>query len=175
MCDYDRERIEKLRLPAIDPYISYEDIYLNFYRRFAENNALMHFEKRYGDAYLYAFSNAAPSINDGELIVGKSDRKFTPEEQAEWDVLKKHTVPMIALSRGQDSHLTVDYELLLGKGISGVLDIVRKKRAALDLSKAEDIKKDLFYEACELSLKAVVVLSNRYADEAEKQAENCKD
>lgn len=175
MCVYDRERIEKLRLPAIDPYISYEDIYINFYRRFAENNALMHFEKRYADAYLYAFSNAVPSIDDGELIVGKSNRKLTSEEQAEWDVLKKYTVPMIALSRGQDSHLTVDYELLLGSGIIGVLEIVRNKRAALDPSKAEDIKKDLFYEACEHCLNAVVVFSNRYADEAEKQAESCND
>ncbi len=175
ICDYDRERIEKLRLPAIDPYINYEDIYINFYRKFAENNALAHFEKRYADAFYYAFSNASPSIDDGELIVGKSDRKFTPEEQAEWDVLKKYAVPMIALSRGQDSHLTVDYELLLDKGISGVLDIVQKKRAALDLSNAEDIKKDLFYGACELCLKAVAALSNRYADEAEKQAGDGKD
>ncbi len=175
MFDYDRERIENLRLPAIDPYISYEDIYIYFYRKFAENYALMHFEKRYGDAFLFAFSNALPSIDDGELIVGKSDRKLTDEEQTEWDMLKKYTVPMIALSRGQDSHMTVDYELLLQSGIAGVLEILREKRAVLDLSKADDIKKDLFYEACEKSLKAVVVFSNRYADEAEKQAENCKD
>ena len=76
--NYHRERIEKLREKAVKPYVSLQEFFLHFYRRYIDNDALLHPELRYADAPRHAFSHAAPSIDEGELIVGKPGARLSP-------------------------------------------------------------------------------------------------
>ncbi len=171
--DYDRERIEKLREKAVKPCVSLQEFFLHFYRRYIDNDALLHPELRYADALRYAFSHAAPSIDEGELIVGKPGARLSPEEQEEYDQLVRMTARSVVADCGQDSHRAIDYDLLLTAGIEGVRVRIEEKRSALDLTREEDMKKEIFYQSALISLEAVVIFSNRYADRAEELAAAC--
>lgn len=172
---YDKERIERLREKAIHPTISIQEYCLYFYRRYIENDALLHPELRYADALKYAFSHATPSIGEDELLVGKADARLSPEEQEEYDKLMRTTARAVIANCGQDSHRAIDYGLLLSAGAHGVKARIEQKRAALDLTREEDMRKDIFYQSALLSLEAAVILSNRYADKAEELAAACGD
>lgn len=71
--------------------------------------------------------------------------------------------------------MAVDYDRLLSQGIVGILESLRAYRAALDTTCTADLEKDLFYASCERCLQAVLRLSERYAEEAERQAAVCGD
>jgi len=170
MNERNRERIERLRDAAVEPFISYDEFYLHFYRRYAENAALGVKEKRYADAYRYAYEQASPSIFDGELIVGRGAKALSEEQREEWKTLRETVAREATHIGGQDSHMAVDYELLLKEGIAGV-----KNRISEKLCAETDGKKILFYETCLACLESVVLFANRYADEAERQAADCAD
>jgi hypothetical protein len=61
---------------------------------------------------------------------------------------------------GQDSHMAIDYDLLLSKGIKGIIADIDKYLEACD----EDKKP--FYNACKVCLNAVITFSRRYSSEA---------
>ncbi len=166
----NRERIERLRNAAVEPYISYSEFYLHFFRRYSENEELGALNARYADAFRYAHEHVTPFIAEDELIVGRGAVRLTEEEQAEWDRLREEVAADFTVCAGQDSHMAVDYELLLAEGTSGVKARIEKK-----LSAETDGKKISFYETCIACLDATVVLANRYADEAARQAETCAD
>ena len=63
----NRERIERLRNAAVEPYISCDEFYFNFYRRYAENEQLGVREKRYADAYRYAHEHTTPYIAEDAI------------------------------------------------------------------------------------------------------------
>lgn len=68
-------------------------------------------------------------------------------------------------------HMIVDYPLCLRKGVRSVIESIRQYRAGLDLCDAEYTDKKLFYDAAEITLEAVIRFAHRFADLAEKQAE----
>lgn len=111
------------------------------------------------EAFYSAFSNLTPSISEGELIVGKRDVPMSAEEQTEWDNAYKN----IALNRknkaggGQDSHMAIDYELVLTVGINGIVE--RIDRFLENCSE----EKVTFYRCCKRCLQAVIMHSENYA------------
>ena len=66
------ERIEKLRLVALEHYPRNDEFYYNFYKKYSADTRESEYEK-YADAYYHALTNFTPHITDGELIVGESE------------------------------------------------------------------------------------------------------
>ena len=164
------ERIEKLRSKALCPAIQYGRFHIDFYDRYLSNVSSVGKRKAYAEAVSYAFDRVVPVIDEGELIVGKcGDRPLNEEESRRYREICESASQVIEMM-GQDSHMAVDYELLLQKGIQGVLEDVRKKRLA-----SADARKTEYYICCEKSLEAVIRLADRYSAYASGQAVLCRD
>jgi hypothetical protein len=116
------KRIELLRKQVFENLNFSEEFHYLFYKSYAQHAGLPE-EERYAEAFYFAFSMLAPSINEGELIVGKRDIPLSADKQQEWEEIYKP----IAKGRsqqagyGQASHMAVDYELLLSEGILGII------------------------------------------------------
>jgi len=112
------ERLQKLRSRVFETSLFSNEFHYLFYKEYERLSALSENE-RYAEALYFAFSNLTPSISEGELIVGKRDIPLSAEAQKEWDNIY---LP-IAQARqdkaggGQHSHMAIDYELVLSKGI----------------------------------------------------------
>lgn len=68
-------------------------------------------------------------------------------------------------------HVIMDHEKILRRGLRSIISEVRDRRAALDLSRTENLEKDLFYQAAEICLEAVITWAHHYADAADRLAE----
>lgn len=68
-------------------------------------------------------------------------------------------------------HVLLPHERILREGLRAVIGRIEAARANLNLSLAEDIDKEHFYHAQLICLKAAIAWANRYADEAQRQAE----
>ncbi len=156
-------RIEFLRDKVFNGNITTEEFMYHFYKSYENNSELSEFE-RYGEAFYNALSNLTPSIFEGELIVGRFDLPLTGEEKKEWN--EKYSAIALARQRkaggGQDSHMAIDYELLLSKGITGVIERINSLKISADREKTE------FYNCCIKCLEAVIHYSERYSEAALK-------
>lgn len=170
MNEYNIARINALREKAISPPHSFAHMNFKFYCRYNENEDLGSIEMRYADAFAYAMDNTAPAISMGELIVGKPQHPASEEEINIWNSGLHTLGEQVSTHFGQDSHMAIDYSLLLTKGIVGVIDIIDGKMDSCDDSEKLD-----FYKACRICLEAVCRFSEKYADEAEKMSESCPD
>ena len=171
--NYDVKRIEKLRSDALSCVISYEEFYYLFHKRFITTYGRATYASRYADAYEYALENVAVSIDECELIVGKTaSRKLSDDERTEWNELRKYSVAAHASPFGQDSHMAIDYDLLLKRGIKGIIEDINTYKSKLSDMNVDDFEKMDFYDSCIRCLNAVVKFSNRYADTAELMAQS---
>ena len=155
------KRIEALRAKALSHKPCTDEFYYRFYLNYGEYGEAVD-EARYADAFSAAFSALTPDISDGELIVGKIGSFLTEKEQADWEQTYRPIARQAcrAAGGGQDSHMAIDYELLLSEGICGILD-----RIEAYLLCCEEAKKP-FYLSCKACLLAVIRHSERYAEEA---------
>lgn len=175
MNDYYCDKIEKLRTVATHPHFQespqfdFTAMYYSFFKKYAVNEAEGSRERRYADAFYTAMSEAVPPIGEDELIVGKPVHPLPLEKAAEWESLKPLVNSFVSMG-GQDSHMTVDYALLLEKGVTGVISVIEGYEKETD-----DAEKKDFYYCCRRCLEGTVVLSRRYADEAERLAGKCND
>ncbi|MCL2819995.1 MAG: glycyl radical protein [Oscillospiraceae bacterium] len=69
-----------------------------------------------------------------------------------------------------DAHIAADYETVLKEGLLGVRNRTLNAESSLELTRAEDIKKSFFYKAVLIVLDAIEAFSLRYAELAEKLA-----
>ncbi len=160
-------RIENLRNGAVLPVRKDFDFKLYFYEKYEELSDKPYYE-RYSQSYMHAFSNMKPTIDEGELIVGKSVRELSRDEADRWEGHTGAYADSILdeIQVGQDSHMAIDYDLILTKGISGIIADIDEK------SKTASGEKLDFYNTCRTCLEAVIVHSNAYADEAERLAKD---
>ena len=163
------KRIENLREQALRGAWSLDQVYFNFYRIFEKNAALGSLEKRFANAYDFALSEIEPSIDEGELILGKPVHFLDPRDCEEWERLKAGIVAETKTQMGQDSHMAVDYEKLLKKGIQGVIFEIDGYLKNCDVDKRD------FYECAKTCLQAAAGLSGKYAFELMMRAEDCED
>jgi formate C-acetyltransferase len=127
-------------------------------------------------AKAYALRHARPAIDPGELLVGKPDpAPLTAEERQELDQHRATTMRAMPRLQGQASHMAIDYEKLLRLGASGVQDQIRGLRRGLNLELPGDIDRDQFYLACLDALDGLLAFADHYAEEAERQADDCPD
>lgn len=71
---------------------------------------------------------------------------------------------------GGVGHSVVNYEKVMRKGFSGILEEVEEARAGLDRSDPDVIKKEQFYDAVIITYKAAIEYGHRYAKLAEEMA-----
>ena len=170
LSDDDKARISRLRAAALDSGFDTEEYLYYFWKRYREKR-WMESEPRYAEALSYMFDSVETVIGDDELIVGRiSNRKLTDEEKAEYRLLAEWTMPGAPVPEGQDSHMAIDYQLLMDKGISGIIADIGRLRSEQDDCDPEGLRRIEFYDAAEKCLRAVVRFARRYADAAEKQA-----
>ena len=164
------ERIEKLRLDALNHKLNIREFYYHFYK-FYDAHRDMERLMLYGESMYYAFSNMTPYIVDGELIVGRNLPELPAEVQKELDEKydKIWHDEIGGFQRGQDSHMAIDYELLMKNGIVGIIGIIDGY-----LTSCPEEKRP-FYLCRKRCLEAVIAYSERYADYAEKLASECAD
>lgn len=170
------ERTEFLRSKALEasPKIDNREWDYLFLKGYHISGADADITRR-GDAKGYQLSHSTPVISDRELIVGKPFMGvMSSDKEEEYTKLKENGSMMIRLS-GQASHMAVDYELLLAKGISGVRSSVENYRDSLDLSDPENIPKDAFYRACIAALDGVTAYAENYRLKALELASAEKD
>jgi len=65
---------------------------------------------------------------------------------------------------------TAGYEDVITLGIKGIKERIAEKKAALDLTNPGDYEKDYYLESLMTVADGIVLLANRYAEEADKQA-----
>ena len=164
---YYLDKIKKFRDLAVEPRVSYmENAYL-FAKRYNENEHLIHPELRYADAYKYVYENVSINIDAGELILGKPSNGFRSEEEKKefYEVLFPNNKEALE-GQGQSSHMTVDYDLLLKLGTTGIKAKIEKLE-----SETDDESKLLFYYSCKASLEALEIYAERYSEKAKEIAE----
>lgn len=164
------ERIEKLRKRALEFDYCKDEFYYLFYREYAKN-ADANEHQRYSEALYAALSELTPYIGEEELIVGEYHCALSESEKEEY---QKRYLPMLKqrwqdTGGGQESHMAIDFEKLLSKGILGILGEIESY-----LESCEEEKKP-FYAACKTSLLAVVRHSERYSSLARLLAEKESD
>ncbi|MBE6609203.1 MAG: hypothetical protein E7634_00890 [Ruminococcaceae bacterium] len=158
-------RIEGLRQTALQHnHINNEFLY-RFHKRYGDKELGMDYRK-YADAFDFAFSELTPNISSGELVVGEIMNGLTASEREEWETVYKP----LAIERtklaggGQDSHMAIEYELLLSQGLNGIIGRIEEYLKACDAEQAE------FYSAAKSCLLAVIKHSENYSALAIKLA-----
>ena len=163
-------RIESLRLDALCTSFSKDEFYYHFYKQFDKSSDKSEY-LQYAESFYSAFSELTPKIADGELIVGRIQNTLTPEQQEEYNTvyLPIAKAKCDRSGRGQDSHMAIDYELLLSQGLNG---IIRRIDEYLKSASGESAE---FYATAKTCLLAVIRHSEKYAELAQELAENTTD
>lgn len=164
------ERIAALRKEALAEERFSWEFYYHYMKSYTTITAENEYE-HYSLAFYDAFSRLTPSISEGELIVGKYAHPLSPEQAKEWDEIYQPLWKQFSsdAGKGQDSHMAIDYDLLLTEGILGI-------QAKIDgyLTDCEDAKRP-FYLACKRCLDAVMLHAAHYSETARILAEQTKD
>ena len=164
------QRIEALRNRVFKNLAFSDEFYYLFYKNYEQNAELIE-EERYAEAFYFAFSNILPSISDGELIVGKHDIPLCDEKLQEWqDIYKPIAIDRrVKAGGGQDSHMAIDYDLLLSKGLLGIIATIDEYLLTCDK------ENEAYYKCCKRCLEAVIKYSENYADLALKMSKETDD
>lgn len=160
------KRIELLRERALSHSVTMEEFQYRFHKYYSQNPSHSEYS-RYADAMYHAYTSLTPSIYDGELIVGAYADNMTKEEVHEWQSSLRQVYIKRAenAGSGQDSHMAIDYELILSIGLGGISDKIDR------IMKNSTEKQREFYLACQKCLEAVCDYSDNYAKAAEKLSE----
>ncbi len=102
----------------------------------------------------------------GKTIEDRAREIWPPEVTAAFDQL----APFILTEIGGIGHMLINHERVLERGLLAVVEEAGEKRRVAK----DDARRD-FYEACEIAGRAVIAWANRYADEAQRQADAATD
>lgn len=166
------ERIERLRRHALEKKIDHTEWYYLFHKGWMAFHGQRSSAVRTALAQNFYFENVHIEIDPDELVVGKlASRSLDEAEAAEWSALKQVSVPAARAARGQNSHLAIDFDLLLSRGISGIAADIRQRMGLLDTASPGAFEKYDFYESCLAALDGLAAFSRRYAGKAAEMAE----
>ena len=123
-------------------------------------------------ATAYVLENMPVIIDEDELIVGKPDLSELSEEDAQRLADYEKYMEMAAPNYfGRVDHCALDFEKLLRVGVKGLIEEIENYRSSLSYHEMEDVRKNEFYEACLVELKAITTLQKKYAQAAAEAAE----
>lgn len=122
-------------------------------------------------AEAYMLEHTRPVIIPGELIVGQPCfDDFSPEEEERYkECLKLEN--MTPVKRGRADHLALDYQLLLDKGIIGIIKILDDEINKLDMGDGSIAERYEFLYCCKIELEGLLKLCEAYSKEAKLLAE----
>ena len=141
------------------------------------NGKPYNFNERPGDRFSCSDEVREEILSSLEYWKGKSlyenFRKTLPEEiNQAWDAGVIDDTWVSAAGLG---NVIVDYDLVIQKGLTFVIDKIKAKIDSLDLKEPGNVKKKWFLEAALKGNYAVVNFSNRISAECQKQADLCSD
>lgn len=122
------------------------------------------FDKRPGDAF-YLSEDVKEKLKE---ICAYWQGKTTLEKGRELMTESLREIHKTGIIRAEgnltsgDGHIAVNFEKILKLGLQGYLDKVRFRRDQLDLTDWADLKKEQFYKAVEIGLKAMQHFIKRY-------------
>ncbi|HHU64123.1 MAG TPA: glycyl radical protein [Clostridiales bacterium] len=79
------------------------------------------------------------------------------------------------LMNSGDGHTIPDYKKVIQKGLTGIIKEAEERLASLDLTDPEDLKKRTFLEAVIIVNRAAIRFAQRYAEQAQRLADEEKD
>ncbi|MBQ9783896.1 MAG: hypothetical protein IJW29_00140 [Clostridia bacterium] len=163
-------RIEALRRVALQSRCCYDEFYYRFYKCYAHSDLTDEYA-RYTEAFVAAFAETTVHITDGELIVGETVDGMSEADRAAWETVYKPLSRERAkrAGSGQDSHMAIDYELVLSRGLRGIIARIEE----LELDCVPESR--AFYASAKGCLLAVIAHAERYADHALHLAERESD
>lgn len=119
----------------------------------------------------YMLENTKPVIIQGELIVGQPNfENFTTDEQCRYDSYMDKRC-MAPPTRGRTDHLALDYELLLKKGIIGIIEILDYEINKLDFCNGSVTERYEFLICCKMELEGLLEMCYTYAERAMELAD----
>lgn len=74
-----------------------------------------------------------------------------------------------------DGHIVVNYDRVLREGLIGFKEQIKKRREKLNLANYDEAKQDIFLQAAEIALDAVICFAHRHAELAEGLAQKTHD
>ena len=113
-------------------------------------------------------------LADDDLICGQPDvSELSKEEREEFEFYRTNYINEVPQVLGRTGHMGLKFEKLLALGIEGLLAEIAEYRSRLDRSKTlEYVEKTELYDCCEIQLKALLTLEDRYAAEARRRGLN---
>lgn len=137
-----------------------------------EEVATTRLRKSYAEKYM--LENTVPNIYPKELIVGKPDlRDFTASEQEEFEKYKE-AEKFVIDNWGRKDHVALDYQLLLDKGITGMLSLLDDELLKIDYDNGAEAERYEFLLCCKIELEGLLALCDRYAECAKRMAQEAK-
>lgn len=89
--------------------------------------------------------------------------------------LEKDDIICVGLENGVSGETVCDHEKILTVGIRGYIDECRKNIESIVPQTQEEQAKVDFWKACIIQAEGLITYAHRMADEAERQAKDCKD
>lgn len=122
----------------------------------------------------YMLEHTKPIILPGELIVGQPNfTPFSESEQKKYEecLKKEHCMPP---KRGRADHLALDYQLLLDKGICGILEILDAEIDQLNYHDGNNVPRYEFLLCCKIELEGLLKMCKAYALQAKELADGAE-
>ena len=126
-------------------------------------------KKRRSVAEAYMLEHLNPVISRGELIVGQPDLNI--KDKDEYNRCREF-MDIMPVKAGRESHMGLDYKILLDKGVKGIIADIESNLSQLNKSCVKDMEKIEFYEGCLIELNALLVLAEHYSHYARELGMN---
>ena len=126
-------------------------------------------KKRRSVAEAYMLEHLNPVISRGELIVGQPDLNI--KDKDEYNRCREF-MDIMPVKAGRESHMGLDYKILLDKGVKGIIADIESNLSELNKSCVKDMEKIEFYEGCLIELNALLVLAEHYSHYARELGMN---
>lgn len=139
-------------------------LYLEGWKKYKGNErvATTRMRKSYAEAYM--LEHTMPNITPGELIVGKPDlRELSEEEKLLFDHYQMAEHYVID-NWGRKDHTALDYQLLLDKGITGIIALLEEQLEDIDYDNGLEAQRYEFLICCKIELQGLLKLCEAYAD-----------
>lgn len=113
-------------------------------------------------------------ISGDDLICGQPNvTALSDAERKEFEEYRTQYIHQVPQVLGRTGHMGLRFEKLLELGIEGILSEIDIHRQKLDENKTlEYTEKTEFYDCCEVQLRALLTLEDRYAAEARSRGFN---
>lgn len=135
-------------------------------------------EKRPGDKFYVRPEDREELLNiacwwDGKTV---QDRCMAVLPQEVKDAYQMSVLSANGNMTSGDGHIMLDFEKIISKGASGIIEEAREHLKALDVARNHnDYKKSIFYESVIIAYEGMITFANRYAVLAEEMAESEQD